>query len=137
MRVALTLATLGLVACTGDDGKDDNTGVGSDVSWSEDVHPYLAGSCGVAGCHGAPTVNGMEIDADPAVAYAALVDADSEFATGEVLVIPSDSDGSYVVMKLEGASGITGDPMPPPFGGEDPADIQMVRDWIDAGAPEN
>ncbi len=42
----------------------------------------------------------------------ALVDAPAT-VEGEVLVRPFDSDGSYLIMKLEGAAGIEGDQMPP------------------------
>ncbi|HMV69817.1 MAG TPA: hypothetical protein PKA64_23455, partial [Myxococcota bacterium] len=64
--------------------------------------------------------------------YDRLVDVES--STGVPYVVPGDADGSYLVQKLEGADGITGDPMP--VGGSlDPADLQVVRDWIEAGAP--
>jgi hypothetical protein len=52
-------------------------------------------------------------------------------------VAPGNPDASYLVRKLEGAPGITGQRMP--FGGPflDAAAIQQVRAWIAAGAPNN
>ena len=52
-------------------------------------------------------------------------------------VAPSNPDGSYLVRKLEGASGISGARMP--FGGPflDQATIDQVRSWIGAGAQNN
>jgi hypothetical protein len=48
---------------------------------------------------------------------------------------PSDSAGSYLVQKLQGDPGIVGNRMP--FGGPflDQPTINVVRQWIDAGAP--
>lgn len=53
------------------------------------------------------------------------------------LVRPGEPDRSYLVMKVEGALGIAGARMPL---GRDPllpADIQLIREWISAGALEN
>jgi hypothetical protein len=60
------------------------------------------------------------------LAYDSLVD-------GTFLVIPGDPDGSYLVQKMRGDSGIDGDPMPPTAGATD-AQIDVVVDWIAAGA---
>jgi hypothetical protein len=50
-------------------------------------------------------------------------------------VAPSNSAGSYVVQKLQGDPGISGSRMP--FGGPflDQQTINVIRQWIDAGAP--
>lgn len=58
-------------------------------------------------------------------------------ASGLVRVVPNDPDASFLVMKLEGGPGLVGERMP--FGGQRlPAQqIQMVRDWISGGAPNN
>ena len=51
---------------------------------------------------------------------------------------PNDPDNSYLVRKIEGGPGISGGRMPaggaPPL---DPSVIQIVRDWVSAGAPNN
>ena len=61
---------------------------------------------------------------------------ESTAAAGEILVIAGDADGSYLIKKLEGADGISGDPMPP-SGSLDQSDIDQIRDWIDRGAPND
>ncbi|MCB9700072.1 MAG: hypothetical protein H6738_25010 [Alphaproteobacteria bacterium] len=140
----LMLATLALAACSGDtdttvptdtsetDGTTETGTTTSAPTFQAVYDDVLKPSCAVAGCHSAGSGNGMELT--DSGAYAALVNAPSGVAAGEVLVIPNDADGSYLIKKLEGAAGILGTEMPPPFGGQDADDIQMIRDWIDAGA---
>jgi hypothetical protein len=65
------------------------------------------------------------------------VQAFHEEADGLVRVVPNDPDASFLVMKLEGGPDLAGERMP--FGGSrlPDADIQLVRDWIEAGAPRD
>jgi hypothetical protein len=89
-------------------------------------------SCAFSSCHGAAQgTGGLKLDGTDAD-YERLVGVAS--STGEPLVDPSNADGSYLVAKIEGAVGITGDVMPP-GGALDDAALQLVRDWIDGGAP--
>ncbi len=89
-------------------------------------------SCAFSSCHGAAQgTGGLKLDGTDAD-YDRLVGVAS--STGEPLVDPSHADGSYLVAKLEGADGIVGDVMPP-GGALDDAALQLVRDWIDGGAP--
>jgi hypothetical protein len=66
---------------------------------------------------------------------AALVSIASVEKPGVQRVTPSNSAGSYIVQKLQGDPGISGNRMP--FGGPflDQATINVIRQWIDAGAP--
>ena len=66
---------------------------------------------------------------------AALVSVASVEKPGVQRVAPSNSAASYVVQKLQGDPGISGNRMP--FGGPflDQATINVIRQWIDAGAP--
>lgn len=132
---------LGLLACTGDDdppatGTTASTGdTGGGVPTFTRVRTQTLAGCDVTGCHAsAASGNGFSFEGD---LHAELVDAPSEFAPGEILVIPGDADGSYIVKKLEGAPGIVDDPMPPPLGGFDPRKLDELRAWIDAGALDN
>lgn len=91
----------------------------------------LGPSCGFSSCHGSNT---GDLTLDGEGDFDRLVNVDA--TTGAVLVIPGDADGSYLIQKLEGTDGIEGDIMPP--GGGLSADrVQLVRDWIDAGAPND
>jgi Bacterial Ig-like domain len=66
---------------------------------------------------------------------AALVSVASVEKPGVQRVAPSNSAGSYVVQKLQGDPGIAGSRMP--FGGPflDQPTINVIRQWIDTGAP--
>lgn len=71
------------------------------------------------------------------MAYGELVNAPSAGKPAAVRVVPRDPDGSYLIHKLEGRSGIIGDRMP--LGGSSLAqtDIDVIRTWIAQGAPNN
>lgn len=131
-RAALTLTMLLLAAC-GD--KDDSgtldtgtSGSGLEPTWENVRDEVLVKSCGFGSCHAPPGSAQFGIDesstADEFIEVPAFQD-ESYF-----LVDPGSPDSSYLVMKLEGAAGIDGEPMPPPDGGMDAARIQLVRDWI-------
>jgi len=89
----------------------------------------LLRSCTFSGCH-ADGAGDLKMGEDDL--YETIVEAPAT-VEGEVLVRPFDSDGSYLIMKLEGALGIEGDQMPPnaPIS---QATIDDIRSWIDAGA---
>tara|TARA_B100001250_G_scaffold381832_1_gene374470 strand:+ start:247 stop:627 length:381 start_codon:yes stop_codon:yes gene_type:complete len=88
-------------------------------------------SCGFSSCHDGGS---YLLDLSTMEASMSMVNQESERAANEIFVIPGDPDNSYLVKKLEGASGIVDEPMPPPAGGLDESKIAMVRDWIAAGA---
>jgi hypothetical protein len=93
----------------------------------------LVPSCGFSSCHGTAT---GELLIDATGTWEALVDVPSAAAPGEVLVVPGDPDGSYLVKKLEGAPGIAGLRMPQ--GGQlDDADLELIREWIARGAADD
>ena len=71
----------------------------------------------------------------PEFSYAALINVASRGKAGATLVIPGNPDGSYLVHKLEGASGISGGRMPrngPPFLTD--GQLTIIRRWIELGA---
>lgn len=92
----------------------------------------LAPSCAFSTCHGSGS-GYLELDGVPED-FDALVDVDAFAAQGETLVVPGDADASYLVKKLRGDAGIVGDAMPPGGVELDAARLQLVIDWIDAGA---
>jgi hypothetical protein len=69
--------------------------------------------------------------------YAALVNAPSSDKAGAVRVVPGDPDASYLIQKIEGAPGIVGDRMPQRGPFLTPGQIQIIRRWIEVGAPNN
>ena len=138
MSRGMVVALVGFCACSGDGAKDSgDTGSPSGPSFTRIKAEILTPSCALAGCHaaGGAVNNGMELVEGNE--HPALVDAESLFKTGAILVIPNDSDGSYVVQKLEDQDDIVGFFMPyGPFPLEAEY-IQLMRDWIDAGALDN
>lgn len=121
---------------TADTGDTTTTGP-SAPKFTRVVNKVLEPSCALVSCHavGAPAINGFVLP--PGEEWEAIVNVESQNLPGEVLVVPGDADSSYLVLKLEDAFGIYGLPMPPPVGNLPEDQIQIVRDWIDAGALDN
>ena len=71
-------------------------------------------------------------------AFFNLVGVASSNNPGATRVIAGNANGSYLVQKLEGATGIVGVRMPqngPPYLSD--AQVKLIRDWITAGALNN
>ena len=121
--------------CGGD--SDGDTGIDA-LTFTEIRDNTLIPSCGIgSSCHGAGA-GGLTIDEnDPDAIYGALVNGTAD--SGNTLVVPGDSAGRYLVMKLENVVGISGDAMPPPFGlgDSEPQVLAGIKAWIDEGAPDN
>jgi hypothetical protein len=90
-------------------------------------------------CHTASRaqfVAGLNLDHD--VAYSQLVNVASREQSGTMRVAPGNPDASYIVQKLEGQAGIIGRQMPfngPPY--LTAGQTQIIRRWIEIGAPNN
>jgi hypothetical protein len=86
-------------------------------------------------CHiGAGAPEGLQLDA--ANSYAALVSVPSAEQPAVLRVVPGDPDSSYIIRKLQGTAGISGGQMP--LGGPylPQSTIDVIRQWITAGAPK-
>jgi len=116
-RAALVLALASSVAC---DDHQFNTGEGTKVEGEgiDAVKQIMEGNC--VSCHG---------DSSPSANLSLTSDAFCDAVLDGRLVIPNDSGGSVLQQRIEG------DPSPmPPAGLMDDSNIQIVADWIDAGA---
>jgi len=85
-------------------------------------------------CHiGAGAPEGLQLDA--AHSYAALVGVPSVEQPTFMRVAPGNPASSYIIHKLEGAAGISGGQMP--LGGPylPQSTIDVIAQWITAGAP--
>ena len=87
-----------------------------------------------ASCHGALAPGGLDLRA--ANAFANLVNSPSTQTT-LMRVAPGDPDASYLVHKLDGRSSIVGSRMPQGGPFLSTTEINVVRAWITAGAPNN
>jgi hypothetical protein len=140
-RYAVPLASVLLSACAGNGdglnsngmpatpGSTANTPLSADFQSIQDN--VFTPIC--THCHsGAAAPQGLQLDADHS--YALLVGVPSTEMPGLERVKPGDPDNSYLVQKLEGASGIVGARMP--FGGPylPQSTIDIIRQWIINGA---
>jgi hypothetical protein len=89
-----------------------------------------------SGCHGSGLAE-AGLNLEPGSAHAALVNVASSGKQGAIRVIPGNPDGSYLIQKLRGDSGIVGPRMPRsgPFLTDD--QINLIRQWIQDGARNN
>ncbi len=99
-----------------------------------------SGRAACVSCHtnagGRAPSGGLNLTHD--VAYDQIVNIASREKSAILYVAPGNSDGSYLVQKLEGAPGIVGRQMPfsgPPFLTD--GQLLIIRRWIDTGAPRN
>lgn len=97
----------------------------------------LGPTCAVSGCHSGPDgptlPTGMDLTSADA-SFAALVSVSSRQDPAFQRVEPGDAGASYLVQKLEGnASAGARMPLGGPF--LDPATVDVIRTWIDGGAP--
>lgn len=122
-----------------------STTVSATVSNSTGPTPYtfteiqtqiFTPTCAVSGCHtGGSPAAGQNLSAG--VAYAQIVGVASSEVPSLQRINPGNAAQSYMIQKLEGTAGITGQRMP--FGGPylPQATIDRIRAWVDAGAPNN
>ena len=97
------------------------------VSFAGDVMPIFQARC--VECHGATDDNGeVRLEASLNLTSHEGVMAGSEFGS---VVEPGDTEGSYLLeLIVEGDMPEEGDPVPE-------EEIDIVRSWIQAGAPNN
>ncbi|MCZ6855690.1 MAG: CHRD domain-containing protein [Gammaproteobacteria bacterium] len=105
---------------------------GSEVTFAETQIQIFTPNCAVSGCHSGPGAP-LGLDLSEGLAYGNLVGVASGQNPNINRVEPGDADNSYLVQKLEGNAGTQMPLNRPPLPS---AQIQMVRDWINAGALE-
>jgi len=109
---------------------------GPDVSFAGQVEPLLTEGCTSMGCHGFPMPK-EDLDLRAGTGHGDLVGVGAMQCDGRLRVAPGDPGSSYLVDKLLGVNLCSGSRMPkdpPPF---DPADIELISNWICQGAPNN
>jgi len=113
---------------SGSEGTEES---GSAISYEDDIQPIWDDHCTGASCHSLfPPV------LDPGASYDAIVDTESPVVSDMVFVSPGSVDDSYLYIKITDGEGIVGAVMP---SGEDPLPqetIDLIEEWINAGAPE-
>ena len=92
-------------------------------------------TCAAAGCHGT-FLPQQELVLIAGQSYANLVNRPSTQISGLNRVTPFNPDDSYMYRKVTGRN-ITGDRMPQASPVLTDAQIQLIRDWIRRGAPND
>lgn len=123
-----------LAACEHGDAVVDGDG--------DDLQPTLQSiqanvfntSCALSNCHTGPNApQGLDLSAGSARAN--LIKVPSTQAPDFLRVEPGNADDSYLVMKLEGDSRISGARMPFQRPALSSNQLSVIRAWIDSGAP--
>lgn len=129
------IVSLFLSACTGGDGSSLPPRLPPGAfspNFSEIQANVFVPNCATVGCHlGGSAPQGLRLD--DANSYGLLVGVASSQASSILRVSPGDPQNSYLIQKLEGTASV-GAQMPlnaPPI---DPASIDVIRQWIAAGA---
>lgn len=145
-KIAIATLTLSITACGAGSGKGlDNQGLpikdtnqpppdqNNGVTLASLQQNIFGAIC--VNCHtGSNAPRGLRLDSEDN-AYAFLVNHAADEVPELMRVNPGNPDASYIIRKLEGASGIVGSRMP--LGGPylTQTQINTVRDWIANGAP--
>ncbi len=109
------------------------------ASFGSIAQAILVPRCASAACHGGnPPPAFPRLDAD--AAYDAIVNVDSQQASGVKLVKPYDPAASYLLLKMRGeAASVGGLGTPMPIGDAllDASDLAAFEAWIANGAPND
>jgi len=93
-------------------------------------------SCAFSGCHGGSSpAQGMNLS--EGMAYANIVNVASSEQPSLDRIKPDDPDESYLYLKVTGDSSISGSRMPLGGGALSQDLLDLLRDWIERGAPND
>jgi hypothetical protein len=103
------------------------------VSFTVNVLPILTRNCARIGCHlGSSAAEGLNLAANQA--YDNLVSVESSENSDLKLIEPGDPANSYLFLKITDDPNISGRRMPLTGSPLSAADIETIRQWIEAGA---
>lgn len=146
-----TTCLIFLITCVGDgvgldefgnpiapEGSTDSTGNGDNGSTGlratlSSIQTNIFDQICAVKCHKSPRPK-KNLNLETGKAYDNLVDIPSKEIPAMMRVLPEDSENSYIIWKLEGRDGINGKQMPLNQTPLEDNQIQVIRDWIDAGA---
>ena len=91
-------------------------------------------NCAVSGCHTSSTAP-LGLALDDGLSYSNLVSKSSVQQPDKLRVKQGDATNSYLVQKIEGSAGISGNRMPRDRARLEQSLIDALKQWIDNGAP--
>jgi len=134
VAAACLLLGIGTVACEHADPVGTDNGLRPTLSSIQTN--ILSTNCALSGCHAGPNPQqGMNLSAGET--HDNVVNVPSNERPELDRVEPGNPDRSYLIHKIEGRSSIVGQRMPL---GREPLsqeEINVLREWIANGAPEN
>lgn len=105
------------------------------ATFTEIQNTIFTPSCATVGCHsGSNPPDGLNLSAG--VAYADIVNVAAVQMPSLLLIEPGDPDDSYLVRKIQG-TGIVANRMPLNASPLTQQQIDLVRQWVSDGAPNN
>jgi len=135
--MVVVVLAFGVGGCPTDPPGDPNDMMVDEVSFAADIAPVFQSRC--AGCHqpdGFASQSGIDVDLRTEAPFEGLF-ADAMSAAGRKLIVPGDPDASFLFEKVSQTDPSAGERMPlfgAPLSDEQ---IELLRDWIAAGAPQN
>ena len=132
LRIMAALVAVLTLSCSdiGDPAPPTAPVVPADVKFGRDVQAIFNSRCAVSGCHVAPTPTaGLVLSAG--VSYGNLVNVATQVFTPGVRVTPDDLSNSVLWILVQRG-------MMPASGGPITAvQLEIIRTWIENGAPNN
>ncbi|QXD16765.1 hypothetical protein GQ464_007455 [Rhodocaloribacter litoris] len=135
LTLVIVMAVFG-IGCEHADPREEEPPPPDDTVSFAAVQSIFTSNCAFSGCH-AGTFPAQGLNLSAGQAYANIVNVPSQEEPSLDRVEPGDPDRSYLFMKITGAPGIRGERMPlgrPPLSAEQ---IERIRRWIEAGAPND
>jgi len=111
-------------------------GGGELATFTRVQNQVFSASCAFSGCHGGSSP-AMGLDLSSGVAYDMIVDVASAQQPSKDRIEPNDPEASYLYLKVIGDSSITGSQMPRGSGPLSQDLMDLIRDWIERGAPND
>src|SRR5206468_11973127 len=129
----LAAALRTLAACGGGSG-DNAPPAGLQPTLASIQDNVFTVTCAVPGCHGgAGAQQGLRLD--PGFSAGNLINVPSPRDPNLIRVVPGDPDASFIIQKLQGTQTL-GDRMPDGGPYLTTATVNVIRQWIQDGAPQ-
>jgi PKD repeat protein len=111
-------------------------GGGETATFSAVQEQIFTPSCAFSGCHGgASPAEGLNLEAGEA--FTEIVNEESSQRPSLDLIEPSEPDNSYLYLKVTGDPSISGSRMPRGGSALSQQLLDLLRDWIERGAPND